>query len=176
MAKTSISSSTSYVTVAKMLLMHDARKIGDLLLDTGAREASGSLATNEALLYAIKRASGEVEAACLKGGRYVIADLAALSGMSLTVLEGLVAYLALWHCAKRRHKLALKATDLAGVGEAMELLKALASGEAIFSFQEAADAGLPQTETETPAQKDDRGGVATVAERFLGRGTRRRPI
>jgi hypothetical protein len=154
--KTVLTSATTYCAADVFIETHDARKVGDLLLDNGTRDADPESSTivARALLWA----SGMVETACLKGARYTPTDLA------------------FWFLCKRRHKVAVKAKEIAGVEEAFEMLQWLAEGERIFSFQETADAGLPATETETPDQKDDRFGVATIAERYFGRVSRRMPI
>jgi hypothetical protein len=172
--KTVLTSATTYCAADVFIETHDARKVGDLLLDNGTRDADPESSTivARALLWA----SGMVETACLKGARYTPTDLAALTGAGQSVLETLVADLAFWFLCKRRHKVAVKAKEIAGVEEAFEMLQWLAEGERIFSFQETADAGLPATETETPDQKDDRFGVATIAERYFGRVSRRMPI
>lgn len=173
MAATPETSASGYATYTDLIAYHDSRKIADLVLDTGARETD--LSSNTKITRALKRASGEVESACFRGRSYTPADLAALianGGAGAELLIGLVCDLAFWHLCKRRHKLAVKAEEIAGAKEALEMLDAIQAGERIFSFTESAEAGIPATEIETVAQKYDRAGVASIASRYLGRYSR----
>lgn len=135
---TPISSATSYATATQLMNAHDANKIGDYATDGGVRLNPGDILTNTVVAAALLRASGQVEMACTRGGRYSPTDLADLTGASEAALVGIVCDLAFYHLAKRRIP---KPENVPGYKEAMEVLQALSQGELIFGLQEAMDAG-----------------------------------
>lgn len=169
MPQTPLTGSTPYLTAARMWLYRDERPVRELLLDddTMATEADAEDSGTDAgaiLLAALVGASGEVEEYAMVGGRYLPADLAALTGNAKGRLEGLVADLAYWRLAKRRWP-KLTEDEVAGVAEAKAALKRLADGETIFGTVEAVDASVPKTATLDPG--DDRRTVR-YAGRFFG--------
>jgi phage gp36-like protein len=138
-----LTSATAYATATDLINAHDAGKIGDYAKD-GAQLTPNQILTDTKVAAALLRASGEVEAYCVKGGRYTPTDLAALTGAGQAFLKGLVCDLALYHLAKRRG-VPDAAKAVPGYAEAMKMLESLGLGEAIFGFQQVADAGNMDT-------------------------------
>lgn len=137
---TPLSSSDSYCTVTEFLERADARTVGDLVSDSGARVSASSLTANANVLTAIADASGMLESACVAGERYTPADLLALTGVSASFLRMLVSDLALGRLILRRPQ---KDTPLpASYQLALDWLEKLRRGERVFGFQETADAGV----------------------------------
>jgi hypothetical protein len=140
--------------------------VADFLSDVGTRDVAGA-AGSTVLATLLKQASGEVEAACLKGNRYRVADLQALTGNSLEMLRGLVAALALGLLVRRRPD--LRRGPFPQAEEARQELGRLAAGEAIFGLQEVADAGEASHEAEDAADVEARNLSSYQARRFFGR-------
>lgn len=134
---TPISNSTSYVTPANSLLYVDKRLIGDLITDTGNRDTDpASSATWQALLDA---GAGEMETACLVGGRYEPTDLAALTGVMATKRDQLNTWLGCKQAFFRRQPM----MDIPPfIIAANDLLEQLRKGERIFGLVEVQEANL----------------------------------
>lgn len=165
------SSLTSYATPDDMLVQYDIRAIADLLNDRGVRTGGSPnpdpaiVAVDPVLQAMLDKASGMVEAACLRSLRYSPADLQGLTGVSLQLLVGIVCDLAMGYLYRRRPD---KGKPPAAFGEALKWLEDLASGERIFSFQETEAAALPSVHVETPAEICERSLVAQEAFRYFG--------
>ncbi len=172
MPSTPLSSATSYCTIAQFLQLNDARRVGELLLDTGARaEAEAILAGSSGLPESsvtnqvLNASSGEIEAACMVGGRYKPADLQAMTGVSANFLASLVSDLAMGRLLRRRKA---EAMMTASEKEARRHLTALQDGKEIFGLQEQQDAGLPP-DPETISVDFDSHNLATrQAQRLFG--------
>lgn len=162
---TPVSSSTSYASASDLLARYDARVLGDLVADAGARVSSVGLATDANLSVALKRASGEVEAACLVAGKYTPTDLSGLTGMAKELLIGLVCDVAAWFLMVRRYP-DMKPTE--AVKMALERLGQLREGVRIFGLQEAMDSGNAETTFRTQQQIDTVRLATTQARRFFG--------
>lgn len=169
---TPLSSATSYCSPAQCLTFHDARQIGDLCSDTGTRLSPTDLLTDGNLAAALSAASGEVEAACLVGGKYTPTDLQALTGVSAVFLQRLVSDIAMWFLLTRRDS-AAKITEL--YRSTQEKLHRLRLGEMIFGLLDQANAGLPKDQFVSQADIDQLNLNTTIARRFFGvRGKERR--
>ena len=78
MAKTVITSATSFISASEALKRLDWRTLADLCADTGTRISSAAdLQTDVNFLALLADASGMIEQACYAGGRYVREDIAA---------------------------------------------------------------------------------------------------
>lgn len=140
--------------------------------DVNQRVAPTALLTDVNVAAALNRASGEVEAACLVAGKYTPTDLNALTGMSQSLLQGLVADLAFWFLMVRRYPGSQPTEAYKG---AMEKLERLRLSERIFGLTEVADAGLPVTTFTTQTDIDTLNLNTTISRRFFGvRGKERR--
>lgn len=132
MSKTSMTSDVPYATPADLLVYHDAGKVGDYVSDE--KQLTKDELLNDPVVYAaLMRASGEVEAACCRGGRYRPEDLQGLTGASREFLRGLVCDLAFFHLAKRRIP---DPQRVPGYEQAIDVLKALSTGDLVFGFVE----------------------------------------
>lgn len=138
---------TAYATPADYLLRYDYRPTGDLVSDSGTAVPQNQLANDNALLTALKAASGEVESALIVGGRYSVAQLTALTGNSLENLKDLVCELAAIRLEKRRMNLNTEQVDLLVKLQKManDRLTQLRNGENLFNIPEAIGAGLIST-------------------------------
>jgi hypothetical protein len=112
--------------------------------DTRLASKSAVIADTTKLPSWLLDASGMVEMAALKGNRYAVADLQALTGASATKLQAMVAQLAFLTGTLAKNPLT-DVDTLAAVRPAMALLDQLADGERIFGLQEVADAGVAET-------------------------------
>ena len=171
MAKTSISNSTSYTTIATLKNFRDWRQIADWLSTSDARGNESAFNSSTVVQKHLNAASGLLEAACLKGGRYTSADLVALAGVSADLRDQIVSWVAIGSMSRFKTR---TAGDDKEIGRAEALLEALANGDRIFSLQETADAGLPDTQEFAPAgsEAEDR-RPSVEAARFFGRRTTR---
>ena len=149
---TPVSTSVAYCTPAQYLTFCDARRTGNLCSDNQVTVPPSQLPTNANLLAALQRASGMVEASCLKGARYSPADLANLTqaadvtagklSNSQQFLIGLVADLA-YGILHERRGWAKEGVVLPQVERAWVVLKELEEGKEVFALQEAMNAGNP---------------------------------
>lgn len=161
MAQTILSSSTPYCLAAELFVYHDSDQVADMLRQgDDARPSYVSMVTittepGAKLYRLLKAAAGRIETVALIGKRYAPADLAALYASDTTGKEMLVklnADLAFWAICQRRQPNASDPKNVPGALEAMEMLKALRDGEAVFAFQETAEAGLVDVVQAQPAQ------------------------
>lgn len=160
---TAISSDSAYCTAAQMGMYFDTRELDDLCDDTN----TGSDYRDSDMLTAILQASsGEVEAACLVGGRYAVADLEALTGNSAALLQSLVADLSMQKLRNRRGRAGEK--DLAVQERNQQMLKDLREGVRIFGLQEVADAGLMEAQFQDVNTKALANGVVYQSSRYFG--------
>jgi len=138
----------SFADGSDLLERYDARTVGDLAEDLGARVAAADIPTSANVVTALSGATGEILSSVARAARYTQADLVALTGEDLAYLKDLTCAIAFWRLWKRRPY-----TDDAIRKEAREeyesILKMLRSGETIFAVAEVIDAGKPQIETVT---------------------------
>lgn len=171
MAQTPRSGADPYCSVADLFAYRDSRQVLQLILDDDTQaDASDAADPEEAagatLLAILAAASGQVEEYCLRGERYVPADLEALTGNSLARLKELTANLAFWKLSKRRWP-QMRAEECAGAEEALADLKRLGDGETLFGLIETAKAAdQPATTTLSLGGANT---IVSVANRFFGR-------
>lgn len=161
------SAASSYLAASDFLNRYDARAVGDLVSDNGNRVSPSNLVNNAVLQEALNDASGMIEAACLRSGRYQPTDLSGLTGVSQRFLWRLIADLAMGLLIERRPDIdrpTPKAYDAA-----LAWLGQLATGERIFGLAEVQDAGLPAAQIESPQTVANRNLTTNVLSRFFGR-------
>jgi len=133
------SSLTSYCSPASFLLRYDNNLVGQLVSDNSSQIQPSDLPNNAILNQLLKDASGQVEAAALIGGRYSVSDLQSLTGVSQAFLQHIVSAITMGLLRQRRGMIE------EGTGgfyqQALDALKALSNGTAIFSFAETEAAG-----------------------------------
>jgi hypothetical protein len=182
-----LTSATAFCTAADFILHHGSKEVAVLACDVPGQPDAGdvtdeSTPVGEVVALALRRASGEVEMACLVGGRYKPADLLALlatGGVTAAALSGLTSDLAFWHLSKRRHP-PIRIDEVPGAAEAYNTLELLRSGEKIFGFDEVIDAYNPKAVGETPTEQSSGGYTSKTprisdgcARRYFGvRGNR----
>jgi hypothetical protein len=132
----------TYITVAELVEAYDRRILADLSSDSGIDR--GELdSTNPILSNVIERASADVEAAALVGGRYTTTVLADLQTADDWTLKGLVADLALLHLHDRRGS--APSTSLQErFKRASDMLEKLGEGKVVFNNAGTIDAGTPE--------------------------------
>ncbi len=144
----------SYAAPSDLLARYDARVIGDLAGDSGARIAVGSIPTNANVLVALEDASGDIDAALLKGKRYTAANLVALTGNSLAHLKRMCCQIAIAKLWERR--VYMDADEEQGAEQAAkqarEAIRKLQTGEEIFELELVVEAGLPKLSTPSPTR------------------------
>lgn len=118
-----------YITEAELILATDGRLIARLGSDDDTPATLG--ASDTKIANAMNRASAQLEMTCVRGGRYALNDLAALQAADDWGMKGLVCRLALIALYQRRGPVPPEVKALKD--EADETLKALASGENVFS-------------------------------------------
>ena len=168
---TPISTATPYCPAADFLSYHDWQQAADLLRDGDAPRPTRAALLDAAsgpgamLAQVLLAASGELESACLVGKRYTPTDLGALTGSGLQYLKKLTADLAFWRLAQRRQPGSSNPDQVPGAKQALEELKRLRDGEAVFGLVEAAEAGLPSVVQPDPGRGPD---VVRRASRLFG--------
>lgn len=166
MPLTSVSSASAYAAVTDLKVWKQWQHMADWLSTDGTRGSESQFNSNAAALTHLKAASGLLEAACLKGGRYTPTDLAALTGNSMELLKRIVCWLAI--ASMSRFKTRTKGDD-EEIHWAQDVLQALADGERIFAFQETMDAGIPDNvQMAPPNSQQEADRVSVQAERLFG--------
>jgi hypothetical protein len=171
LASTPLSNSTSYCTVAEFLKRNDARRVGELLNDIGERAeyeailSGTALPDNSNVQACLDSAAGQLEAACLVGGRYKPADLAAMTGVSASFRDDLISSLAMQKLLRRRKA---EAPNTEATKEALAHLKSLQNGDEILGMLEQEKAGIPSDTFETQQDIERRNLVTTQAARLFG--------
>lgn len=168
MAKTVLTSATSYASASDLIKAHSADQIGQWCQDSKLTLTAGMIMADATVAAALLRASGMVEAYALRGGRYTPQDLAALTGAGQAMLIGLVVDLAYYLLARRRLK-AKDAEDVAGYDVIKDTLTALGEGSAIFGFQEIVDAGVMSTVDTAKDSRNLKNRPTDIASRYFGR-------
>lgn len=131
----------SYATPADLVKRYDARDIGDLADDTGNQVAAGDLDDDPNVLAALEDASGDIDSALLAGNRYTVAELAALTGNSLSKLKRLTCDIAMAYLLGRRPAHdpdRLKAFE----ERCRSMLERLRKGENVFDITAVKEAGV----------------------------------
>ncbi len=166
MAKTVNTNSATLLTAAEFLKRVDARTVGDLVSDSGTRVASADLGSDGNLAACLLDATGELESACLVGGRYLPSELASITGAGLAYMRRILTWLTIVKLYERRPDMEMK---LPAIAEKAELaLEQLTLGQRIFSFTEVMEAGVVTTRTETPQDVEARNGSVVIAQRYFG--------
>lgn len=156
---------TAYCTPATFLSTYDWRLVGQLARSDGTQATATELLTDPVLAHALAAASGEVELACMAGGRYAAADLAALAGNGAAILAGLVADLAFGRMKRLR---GARTDDLPQHAEALATIERLRGGQEVFPFAEAEAAGLAAVGEFTPSDYLRLNRITDHAARFFG--------
>jgi hypothetical protein len=167
MGLTPNSSSTSYLSAVTFLQLRDVLTTGDLTRDDGVQNTASELVTDPILALVLQVASGQVEAACVAGQRYMPADLQALvaaGGNGAAYLWSIIADIAAFELAKRRWRFS---GDVAKSYErATKLLDSLRSGENVLPFLEAEKAGDADTTYFDPSDVNRLGLVSSQTRIF----------
>jgi hypothetical protein len=170
---TSVSNLSSLITIDDFLNRVDGRFVQDYCQDNNIRDGLASVRTagtpaNLLIMKLLQGASGELEGACLVGGKYHPIDLATtLQGNSKEYMLDILAGLGIGRMLRRRVRVGQALPE--AVTEARELLKALREGESIFALQENMDAGDPSASPFDQNYINQRQpATATSMRRFFG--------
>lgn len=144
--------SSRYITVPDLYDAWDRRIVEQLTSDGGGKPEMDS--NNLKAIWAIERASDDVQMAATVGERYTETDLTTLSTDDREALKGLVADLAMWHLFKRRGAAIPESVAMAK-NDAKITLKELRNGSAVFPVATARTAGQA-TVSVIPATTRDR--------------------
>lgn len=134
----------AYADHSDMIARYDSRRLGQLVKDDGSQATEAELDGDEKLTAILSDASGKVNAAVMRGGRYSAADLAALDGDNLALLKRLVCDLAYGMLVQRRGFSSEEVrSQVPGYRDAEQALTDLADGVRIFATEDAIRAGKP---------------------------------
>jgi phage gp36-like protein len=134
----------AYADPADMKKRYDHRRLGQLVKDDGTQATEAALDADDNLLECIDDACGMVNSYALRGGRYTVEDLEALTGVDLKFLKRLVCDLTYGLLVQRRGYTGSELDSLApGYKTALAWLDKLAEGSLIFNDADAILAGKP---------------------------------
>lgn len=134
----------SFATPDDMMLRYDVKRLGALINDDNTLTAASGLPKSDVLQAMLDDGAGMIEAATTTGGRYSIADLNTLTGVSQAFLIRLNCDLAFGLLVGRRGFSAIDANQMAPAYQgALKLLDALREGQWIFPTDAAIAAGKP---------------------------------
>ncbi len=157
-----------YATPADMILFFDSRTIGDLVSDDTTRVSEANQATNAKLIGALDAASGQINAACLQGERYTIADIGGLIGDSRAFLEQLTCELTMAVLWRRKPYSEDNQSQVDAIQRADETMKRLRSGEWVWDVADNKAAG--RAEVKGISRNEMTRDWALVADRLRGKG------
>lgn len=153
MPMTSVSSATPYCSSVQFLTFYAPTIAADMLKARPESPRPSYLAmidpnnpAGQRLMFFLGRGAGEIEAACSKGHRYDPLDLAALTGVSQTLLQGLNAARTMWALYQKLKPGSARPQDCPAAMESEAMLKELRDGNLIFTFAEVQDADLPSVQ------------------------------
>lgn len=166
---------SSYATPADFVIREDMRVVAQLLSDTDIPLTTAQVQNSPTLAALLMEASGELEASCTVGQRYLINlqadppinDLAALTGNSRQYMIGLICKLTLGLLFDRRPE--RKNEEPQSVTKAREALVALEEGKEVFGLAESQMAGQLDITVDSPQVFNNRRGPVQIANRFFGR-------
>ncbi len=159
MAKTVFSATAPYCTVEDLFVFHDPAQCADMVQysDQPRPSIAAMLNSTSAVGIILNRillsAAGKIESTAIVGLRYAPEDLTELAQSNTAGAQTLIklnADIAFWQLCQRKQPNASDPKNVPGAMEAVEYLKQLAEGEAIFGFLEAAEAGLPSVVQAAP--------------------------
>lgn len=169
---------TPYCTAQQLLVFYDAGVVADTLRATAESPRPTRLSLldstrdpGQTLNQLLLAATGQINAAVLMKEQYQIADLQALlvaGGDGAIQLQRITAGLTMWRLQQRLKPGTADPNQVPGVTEALDDLKALKSGDAIFGFLEAANAGIAEVSSPDLSQLETKAAVVTAARRFFG--------
>jgi phage gp36-like protein len=138
LADLSIGGNVSYAQISDIQLKFDQRLLGDLASDGNVRVTN--LTGNPVIQSALDAASGQINSAILKGERYTVADLQALTGVDAAFLIDLTCNLAF---LKLRIRRGMPIDGFPYLDQALATLEALGTGQAVFNVPAVLEAGVP---------------------------------
>ncbi len=134
----------AYASVSDLFNRYDRREICSLISDNGFEVESIDAANSAILQSALNDASGSIEAALLRAGRYAVTDLQGLSGNSLSLLTRVCCDVAMQYLLERRpDRNPERIKEQRAL--AWQHLEKLAAGEDIFNLTAAIGAGQVHT-------------------------------
>jgi hypothetical protein len=170
MGLTPNSSSSPFCTPSQMMSFYDVNLMGQLCSDSGTPITVAALPSNTNFLNAIQGAAGDLELACVTGGRYLPSDLTNLANSGSNgsfILAKLNASLAFQTLRERRGY--YDHSEWPDLERAQETLEKLRLGERCLPFVESEAAG-DGTQQPMGWNSQRKIPLATqVARRFFGR-------
>lgn len=160
----------AYAAIDDLLLLYDARIVGDLLADEGQRIDASDIEFHPTAISALEFASGEVKSAACVANRYTLAELDTLAKSRDPFLVKLVCDLTMAVLYTRRNAMNEAPPQ---VVEARNWLALLRTGERILNVEENKDAGTPQGTLLTAEQRSVANTIADRNRFFPTRGSDR---
>lgn len=158
MSQTPQSSAAPYATPGQLLKCYAKGIVADLCRVSPSSPPPSYLAlvdyrnnpAGKRLYRHLMIGAGEIESYCGVSKRYTRDDLQALTGVSKELLVKLNCARAFWSLANYLKPITSRPEDVPFAKESWELLQLLRTGEAIFSFVETQEAGLPEANPAVP--------------------------
>ena len=138
----------SYATGEDLIQRYDVRTIAALAWDEGEQMDLADVATHPNVLTALEDASGEMDVNLIVGGRYTPAQLAGITGNSLSHRKRITCAVAMAALFERRPGL-LTETSEAIAKTARGHLASLARGENVFGIVELENGAAANVSVET---------------------------
>lgn len=136
-----------YARGADMIARFDTRLLGDLCSDTATEIAEADLPANPKMVAALNAGAGKINAACLKGERYSVNDLAGLKNDSLAYLVDMnctIAWANLWRRKGYTDDNTMRANAVQAVDDELTRLR---NGEHVFDVVAQKQAGRADVTT-----------------------------
>ena len=162
----------AYADADDLASFFDERIIADLVSDSGDPDDSWN--ANPKLATLLAAASGRVEAACTVANHYLVADLAALTGNSLSILKDITCTLTMAMLIRRRQGRYVEEYK-EKIQEAEEYLDRLRKGERVFGVSANQGAGEIDIQGPTTATYTKLNLIADRTQHYYPTRGRRMP-
>lgn len=178
MAQTVDTSPSGLLPAAQVFTRCDVRVLANLCSDTGSRLGSPTdvalmktaLIANANFLALRDDAVGMIEQALAVGGRYSVADIAALlaaGGAGAAAYYRMASRIVVTLAYERRPDMVMEQPWIAEAAETA--IQQLRDGERLYPLLESEEAGRIDTTTETAFDVEARAGIVVSMERYFGR-------
>jgi phage gp36-like protein len=164
----------AFATSADLVARYDFNEVAEMASDVDS--PASDLANSARITAALEDASGRIESSALVGGFYTVADLAGLTGNSLSFLKRITCDLAYSFLLQARPGKYSDETRKQIFEQAEAWLKQLRSGQNIFNIVRIVSASVPSVDGPTAVEHQRLNVITERTHNFYPSHSGRLPI